>query len=123
MSRAIELVRLPQNLTAFGIAAACRALHDQAGLAARVKTLVSEREQLQADLRKRGWELVPSAANFVLGRPPLPAAEVAGWLQRGGLIVRSYAGHPRLSDWLRITVRAPEENDRLLERLDSQPIR
>lgn len=119
LTQAIELVRLPQNMTAFGIAAACRALDDQAGLAARVQTIVSERHRLEAELQKRGWELVPSAANFVLGRPLQPAAEVSTWLQAGGLIVRSYPGHPRLNDWLRLTVRAPEEDDRLLARLDA----
>jgi histidinol-phosphate/aromatic aminotransferase/cobyric acid decarboxylase-like protein len=44
---------------------------------------------------------------------------LAHWLQLGGLIVRSYAGHPRLHEWLRLTVRAPEEDDRLLARLDA----
>ena len=39
-------------------------------------------------------------------------------LQGGGLIVRSYPGHSRLNDWLRIAVRSPEEDDRLLRRLD-----
>jgi len=119
LTRTIESIRLPQNMTAFGIAAACRALEDQAGLAERVAAIVGERERLEAELRRRGWNLVPSAANFVLGRPPRPAADVAAWLQGAGLIVRSYPGHPRLDAWLRVTVRAPEEDDRLLRRLDA----
>ncbi|HTD77299.1 MAG TPA: histidinol-phosphate transaminase [Chloroflexota bacterium] len=119
VTRAIESIRLPQNLTAFGIAAACRAFEDQAGLAERVAAIIGERERLDAELKRRGWDVVPSAANFVLGRPPQAAAEVAAWLQGAGLIVRSYPGHPRLDDWLRVTVRAPEEDDRLLRRLDA----
>jgi histidinol-phosphate/aromatic aminotransferase/cobyric acid decarboxylase-like protein len=47
---------------------------------------------------------------------------VAAWLQGGGLIVRSYPSHPRLKDWLRVTVRSPEEDDRLLSRLDALPL-
>jgi histidinol-phosphate aminotransferase len=117
--RAVETVRLPQNMTAFGIAAARRALEDEAGLEERVASIVAERERLEGELRRRRWELVPSAANFVLSRPPQPAASVAAWLQGGGLIVRSYPGHRRLNDWLRVTVRAPHENDRLLSRLDA----
>ena len=39
----------------------------------------------------------------------------------GGLIVRSYPGHPRLNDWLRIAVRSPDEDNRLLARLDAHP--
>jgi histidinol-phosphate aminotransferase len=120
ITRAIESVRLPQNMTSFGIAAAGRALADQAGLEERVAAIVAERERLDGELRRRGWEVLPSTGNFVLGQPPTPAAEVAAWLQGGGLIVRSYPGHPRLNDWLRIAVRSPEEDARLLRRLDGR---
>jgi histidinol-phosphate aminotransferase len=120
ITRSIESIRLPQNMTAFGIAAAARALEDQEGLAARVAAIVAERSRLQSALEDRGWQIVPSSANFLLGRPPRPAAEVAAWLQGGGLIVRSYPGNPRLNDWLRVTVRAPHENNRLLSRLDAR---
>ncbi len=119
IARIVESVRLPQNMTAFGIAAACRALEDQTGLAERVAMLVAERGRLEAELRGRGWEVLPSVANFVLGRPPQPAVEIAAWLQGGGLIARSYPGHARLNDWLRLSVRSPEEDDRLLRRLDA----
>jgi histidinol-phosphate aminotransferase len=119
VAQAIESVRLPQNMTAFGIAAAGRAFADQAGLRQRVAGILAERERLSDELRKRRWKLIPSSANFVLGRPPQPAATVSAWLQGAGLIVRSYAGHARLNDWLRVTVRAPEEDDRLLARLDT----
>jgi histidinol-phosphate aminotransferase len=120
VTRAIGSVRLPQNMTAFAIAAACRALDDQTGLHARVAAIVAERERLHGELLRRGWELVPSTANFLLARPPGRADEVAAWLQGAGLIVRSYPGHPRLREWLRVTVRAPEEDDRLLRRLDER---
>jgi histidinol-phosphate aminotransferase len=119
VTQAVEMVRLPQNMTAFGLAAACRALADQDGLEQRVRSIVEERSRLETALRERGWQLVPSEGNFVLGRPPGDAAHTAAWLQGAGLIVRSYAGHARLNDWLRIAVRAPEEDDRLLARLSA----
>jgi histidinol-phosphate aminotransferase len=121
VTRTIESVRLPQNMTAFGLAAACRAFADEAGLAARVAQIVAERERLQSELHRRGWRTVPSTGNFLLAKPPRSATETADWLQRGGLIVRSYAGHPRLNEWLRLSVRAPEEDNRLLARLDQRP--
>jgi len=121
LTRTIETIRLPQNMTAFGIAAACRALDDQDGLAERVAEIVAERTRLTDELVRRGWRVVPSAGNFVLASPPRNAVEVAQWLQGSGLIVRSYAGHPRLRDWLRVTVRSPEEDDRLLKRFDAFP--
>jgi histidinol-phosphate aminotransferase len=119
IAHTLATVRLPQNLNAFGLAAAGRALADQAGLEERVASVVAERARFADELRARGWELVPSSGNFVLGRPPRPAVKVAAWLQGAGLIVRSYPAHPRLKDWLRVTVRSPEEDDRLLRRLDA----
>ncbi|MGI9145457.1 MAG: pyridoxal phosphate-dependent aminotransferase [Chloroflexota bacterium] len=119
VTRAIESVRLPQNMTAFGIAAAARALADQAGLEERVAALIAERERLHRQLLQRGWDVLPSTGNFLLCQPPTPAAQTAAWLQGGGLIVRSYPGHPRLNNWLRIAIRSPEEDDRLLRRLDA----
>jgi histidinol-phosphate aminotransferase len=121
ITSAIEAVRLPQNMTAFGIIAALRAFQDQTGLHQRVSAILDERTRLIEALTSRGWTLVPSSANFLLGSPPRPAADVAAWLQGGGLVVRSYPGHPQLNDWLRVTVRSPEEDTRLLRRLDLLP--
>src|SRR4029453_12149346 len=42
ITRTIESVRLPQNMTAFGIAAACRAFADQDGLAARGHAIIAD---------------------------------------------------------------------------------
>ncbi len=120
ITRTIESVRLPQNMTAFGIAAACRAFADQDGLRERVQAIKQERERLTQELQRRGWRVLPSDANFVLTKPPREAADVAAWLQQGGLIARSYSSHSRLSDWLRLSVRSPEEDDRLLSRLDAR---
>ena len=44
VTRTIESVRLPQNMTTFGIAAAGRAFEDQAGLKVRVAAIVAERD-------------------------------------------------------------------------------
>jgi histidinol-phosphate aminotransferase len=115
----VETTREPQNLSVMSMAAAYHALRDQAGLDARVAMIRAERARLEAELGRRGWDLVPSQGNFLLGRPPLDAAALHTWLQDGGLVLRSYRGHPRLNDWFRLTVRAPEENSRLLARLDA----
>lgn len=119
ITRTIETIRLPQNMTAFGIAAACRALADQAGLEQRVSDIIAERNRVAAALVERGWTVLPSQGNFLLASPPRTAVEVANWLQGAGLIVRSYPAHARLKDWLRMSVRSPEEDDRLLRRLDA----
>jgi histidinol-phosphate aminotransferase len=63
-------------------------------------------------LRAIGWRVLPSVTNFLLVRPP-DASATAGALQRRGMVVRSYASAP-LAGWLRVTVRDPGANARLL---------
>jgi histidinol-phosphate aminotransferase len=114
----IDAVRLPQNLSALALAAALNAFADQTDLARRVTMMRTERDRLQHALFERRWEIVPPNANFMLVKPALPAAGLAEALQKRGLVVRSYGGNPRLKDYLRVTVRSPQENDRLLAALD-----
>ena len=63
-----------------------------------------------------GWAVGPSVTNFVLvdfGTPER-AADVAEALLTRGLVPRTFAaGHP-LAGHLRLTVRDPDENDRLI---------
>lgn len=117
VTRLLDAVRLPQNLSIFGIQAATRALQDQAGLQARVAEIRRQRETMAQALTALGWTLVPSHANFLLGQPAVDAVALARWLQGAGMVVRSYGGNPRLASFLRVTVRSPEENARLLARM------
>lgn len=119
ITRLLDGMRLPQNLSTFGIAAAYRALQDEAGLAERVAMLRAERARLAHALVHRGWEVVPSEANFLLTLPPVQPDALSEWLQAEGLVVRTYAGNPRMAPYVRITVRAPQENARLLARIDA----
>src|SRR5262249_62418668 len=123
ITRTIESVRLPQNMTAFGVAAACRALADQEGLAQRVHAIVAERTRLDSELQRRGWQTVPSHGNFVLARPPRPAVDVSEWLQRGGLIVRSYGGDKSPDEWFGPSVGPPQGGGRRPRRAGEQPER
>jgi histidinol-phosphate aminotransferase len=93
------------------------ALLDPTAAAANIERVIRERERLRTALTAVGWDVGPSVTNFVLvnlGSPERAAATAEGLLQRG-LVPRTFAaGHP-LTDHLRLTVRAPEENDRLIE--------
>jgi histidinol-phosphate aminotransferase len=110
-----EAARLPLAIGGASEAAAIAALSDGAAARARLAEIVAQRERLASALGGMGWRVLPSLANFLLVRPP-DAHAIAEALLRQGLAVRSYPSGP-LSDWLRITVRAPHENDRLLEAL------
>jgi histidinol-phosphate aminotransferase len=98
------------------IAGAAAALADQDHHRSLVEGVRSERERLSQRLTAAGWRLTRSQANFVFGRPPGgDAVAVLGRLRERRILVRHFLGDH--ADRLRITVGAPEENDRLLDAL------
>jgi histidinol-phosphate aminotransferase len=112
-----DAARLPLAIGGPSEAAAIGALSDVPAARARLAEVASERARLAAAFEQLGWGVLPSHANFLLVRPP-DSVRTAAELLESGLVVRSYPSG-QLVDWLRITVRAPIENDRLLEALRS----
>ncbi len=80
----------------------------------RTRALVVEtRERAARRLQKLGFEVVPSAANFLFTRHPrLGGAELYEALKERGILVR-YFRKPRIDGHVRITVGTPEEMDAL----------
>jgi histidinol-phosphate aminotransferase len=85
-----------------------------AGLAARpdVVPILEERERMRECLHELGFEPLPSEANFLYVPVEDPRAEYDRLLQKG-LAVRPVLGG------IRITVRTPADDDRLLQALQS----
>jgi histidinol-phosphate aminotransferase/imidazoleglycerol-phosphate dehydratase/histidinol-phosphatase len=81
-----------------------------------VAQTVPERERMRAALLAAGWACPPSAGNFVYLPADEPAA-LADRLEEQGLVVRRVAGG------IRVTVRQPAENDRLLAALGAPAAR
>jgi len=99
----------------------------QAGAAASVKdeayfqqsraAVIEGRTRMVGGLQQLGFEVLPSSANFVFARlPGRGGAELAQALRDRAVLVRHF-GAPRIADYLRITVGAPGEIDRLLAAL------
>jgi histidinol-phosphate aminotransferase len=98
------------------IAGARAALHDHAHHRRIVDAVVDERARLSAELMALGWQVTPSQANFVTGRPPSQtAATVADLLRQQRVLVRCLGAGE--SGVLRITVGTAAENDALLDAL------
>ncbi len=83
-----------------------------------------ERVRVSDELRRRGFTVYPSHANFILVAPPgssdtgpSKAASLYETLKQQHVYVR-YFNQDRLRDKLRITIGRPEENDTLLRVLD-----
>jgi histidinol-phosphate aminotransferase len=82
----------------------------QAGLTA----IVAERARMTAGLAGLGFEVLPSAANFVFARHgSVGGAELAQALRERAVLVRRFDA-PRIADYLRITVGTAEQTDRLI---------
>ncbi|WP_312419635.1 histidinol-phosphate transaminase [Shinella sp.] len=80
--------------------------------------VIESRERVTGALRQRGFEVLPSQANFVFARHPDHSGEaLASGLRERAVLVRHFA-KPRISDFLRITIGTPEECDRLIAALE-----
>ena len=99
------------------IAGAAAAFEDRVYFEQTCKAVVDSREYLVAELAKRGFEVLPSAANFIFARhPQRDAAQVAAHLREQGVIVRHFK-QERIAQHLRISVGTPEQNQALLDAL------
>lgn len=108
--------RPPGSVSVVSVTIATEALLDDTILEANLDRVVGERARLTAALRGAGWSVGPSVTNFILvdlGSPERAAA-VAEALLRRGLVPRTFGGGHPLAAYLRLTVRDPDENDRLV---------
>jgi histidinol-phosphate aminotransferase len=102
------------NVDALAIALAAAAIKDQKYFKENVEKVKAERARLTALLRKLGFDVPDSHSNFVLAKcKNCKADQVYEKLVQQNIYVRYFA-HPGLEDKLRITIGAPEQNDKLL---------
>src|SRR6266550_355772 len=111
ISQALRRVRPPGSISVLSAALAVHSLTDLKGMRERVERITSERTRLQNELAGLGLEVRESAANFLLVRAGRQLAPV---LLRSGLVVRTFPAGSQLADFIRVTVRLPQENDRLI---------
>lgn len=92
-------------LDRFAIAGAAAAIDDRAYFEQTRAKVVASRAKLVDELAALGFEVLPSAANFVFARHRgHGGAELAARLRARGIIVRHFKDPPRIEPFLRITV-------------------
>ncbi|MCB1917589.1 MAG: histidinol-phosphate transaminase [Rhodocyclaceae bacterium] len=97
--------------------AAIAALADEAWFDQCRQRVIASRERTSKALAALGFEVLPSAANFVFARHPgHSGASLADGLRRRRVVVRHFA-RPRIEDFLRITIGTDDECDALLDAL------
>ncbi|MBQ0713374.1 MAG: histidinol-phosphate transaminase [Porticoccus sp.] len=79
------------------------------------EAVICSREKLASELSALGFQVLPSAANFVfVSHPKYNAADLSAGLREQGIIVRHFK-QARIDQYLRITIGRPEQNKQLLD--------
>ncbi|MGI4840682.1 MAG: histidinol-phosphate transaminase [Janthinobacterium lividum] len=117
---ALERVKNSFNsypLDRMAIVGAAAAFNDKVYFQQTCKAVIDSREHLVAELQQRGFEVLPSAANFIFTRhPQQDAAGIAAKVREKGVIVRHFK-QERIAQFLRISIGTPEQNQALLDAL------
>ena len=116
---ALYKVKDSYNVDAIAQAVALAAYQDRAYHRKTVAAVVKTRKAFSKALAKRGWDVLPSDANFVFAKPPAPAraADLFAALKKREIFVRYFPG-PLTGDRLRITIGTDEQMATLLAALD-----
>jgi histidinol-phosphate aminotransferase len=97
--------------------AALAAIDDEDYFRACCQRVIDSREHLCAQMATLGFEVVPSAANFIFAaHPRFPAAELFARLRERGIVVR-YFDKLRIDNHLRISIGTEADNAALLAAL------
>ena len=102
-------------LDCLAIAGAVAAIEDDAWFQETRARIMASRELLFRDLSELGFEVLPSAANFLFARHPRRSgAHLAAQLRERDVLVRHFR-KPRIQDFLRITVGTQDQCSRLVD--------
>ena len=90
-------------------------VEDDAYFKETVKKIVDTRERFVSEIKNLGFEVLPSAANFVFAKyPGRDAADIFEAAKKNGIYFR-YFNQDRIKDYLRITIGTDEEMDKVID--------
>lgn len=106
------------NVDRLAQAVALAAMGDLPWMQGNAKKIVATRERVAAELVKRGFTVVPSAANFLFVEPPAgrSAADLFAQLRTKKILVRYFPGG-RTGNYLRVTIGTDGQMDAFLAAL------
>ncbi|MGE6387969.1 histidinol-phosphate transaminase [Pseudomonas sp. NPDC078416] len=117
---ALERVKNSFNsypLDRMAIVGAAAAFDDREYFERTCQRVIASREALVEQLEGKGFDVLPSAANFIFARHPQhDAAGLAAKVREQGVIVRHFK-QGRIAQFLRITIGTPEQNQALVDAL------
>ncbi|BFM50948.1 histidinol-phosphate transaminase [Marinomonas sp. THO17] len=102
------------------LAGATAAVEDTAYLQEICEKTIATREFTVKALNRLGYELLPSATNFVFATHPSKSAEqIYLSLKEQGILVRYFGNKPRIGEYLRITIGTDKEMQALISALQT----
>ena len=115
---ALYKVKDSYNVDAVAQAVALAAVKDAKWMRANAGKVVATRAWFTAELERRGWDVMPSEANFVFARPArAKAADLFERLRGRHIYVRYFTG-PKTGDRLRVTIGTDAQMKKLLAAVD-----
>lgn len=107
----------PYNINRLSIEIGAAAMKDREYFEKTVAVIKENREKLTDDLKKLGFTVLPSGANFVFAKKDgFDGEKLYLELKENGILVRHF-GKERIKDYLRITVGTKEQNAALINTL------
>lgn len=104
----------PYNVNRMTMAAGIAAVEDDAYFKKCCHAIVENRQWTAAELEKLGFSVLPSKANFVFAKSDkISGGELYQKLKERGILVRWFPTE-RISDYLRITIGAKEQMEKLM---------
>jgi histidinol-phosphate aminotransferase len=116
------LIRVKNSFNSYPLgrpaqAGAIAALGDEEHFQRNRSMVIEERDRMTRELSRLGFEMLPSKANFVFAdHPAHGGGELAAALREQRVLVRHF-DKPRIANYVRITVGASTDTDRLLAAL------
>lgn len=99
----------PYNVNSMTMAAGIGVLCDEEYTKANCKTVMANREWTVAELKKLGFEMTDSMANFIFAKHPnFDGGELYAKLREKGILVRHFTKE-KIADYNRITVGSKEQ--------------
>ncbi|MDP8229183.1 MAG: histidinol-phosphate transaminase [Candidatus Electryoneaceae bacterium] len=117
IARAMNGVREAFNVNSLALVAAEAALDDDEFLQNTLSINAEGKIYFYSECQRLGLEYVPSEANFVLIKVPLPGRELFKKLLERGVVVRPVDGYG-LPDYVRVSIGLPAENERFFSELE-----
>lgn len=116
LSQKFDAIRFPMGVSFLSYKLAETVLEkDKGWIKKQIVIIKKEREKLASELTRLGLFVYPSRTNFLLVKIGNRASNICTKLKKKGIIIRDRSKKKYLEGCVRITVRSPRENKRLVK--------